>query len=343
MDLVEWREGRARILVPDPARYAHPNHMPVFFNPRARVPRDVSSAVLSAIDVEEVLDAMAASGVRGIRYALEAGKRAVFNDIDPRAVELIKKNLRLNGLDAEVLNEDANVLLHSRSFECIDIDPFGSPAPFLHAAARSVRHGGVLLITATDAAPLFGASPNAAKRKYLALTRRVPWGREMGVRILLANIFHALGIYEKGMVPIISFVHEHHVRVVVRVFRRPSLVTKNAKNITVLDGVGPLWVGALHDPEVLSAALSRRSPDTCSRDAARILSLAAEELPAVGYYDLHHIARSLRLPCVPPVEDVIRALRERGFRATRTVFSPTAVKTDAGRGEVEDAVRELVR
>ena len=101
MDLVEWREGRARLLVPDPRKYAHPNHMPVFFNPRARVSRDVSSLALSAMDVGEVLDAMAASGVRGIRYALEAGKRVVFNDIDPRAVDLIRKNLNLNGLEAD--------------------------------------------------------------------------------------------------------------------------------------------------------------------------------------------------------------------------------------------------
>ncbi len=340
--LVEWQEGKAHIFVPDPQEYGHPNHMPVFFNPRARVSRDVSTLVLSVLDVHEVLDAMAATGVRGIRYALEAGKQVFFNDIDERAVVLIRKNLQKNKIDAEVLQGDANVLLHSRSFECVDIDPFGSPAPFLHAAARSIRHGGVLLVTATDTAPLFGASPNAAKRKYLAITRRVPWEKEMGVRILLANVFHALGIYEKGMIPLISFVHEHHVRVIVKVLRRPSLVTRNAKNIGIVDGVGPIWLGPLHNTDVLSSALSRWSPDTYSREAKRIIALASEELPVVGYYDLHHIARSLKLRSVPPVEKVIHSLKERGFMATRTVFSPTAIKTNAELQELEDLLKSLL-
>ena len=342
MRLVEWQEGKARLLVPDPSYYGHPNHMPVFFNPRARVSRDVSTLLLSVLPAGDVLDAMCATGVRGIRYALEAGKRVVLNDADPRAVELARRNAELNGLHAEVLQEDANVLMHTRAFDAIDIDPFGTPAPFLHAAARSVRHGGVLLITATDTAPLFGAAPRAAVRKYLALTRRVEWGKEMGVRILLANVFHALGVYEKGIVPIISFVHEHHVRVIVRVFRRPSLISSNAKNIGLVGGVGPLWLGPLHDRNVVRQALARWTGEY-SREVRCVLQLAGQELPVVGYHDLHALARSLRLPSVPPVAEVLEQLRSRGFRATRTLFSPTAVKTDAPRNVVEEIVSSLAK
>ncbi len=338
--LVEWREGLARILVPDPSHYGHPNHMPVFFNPRARVSRDVSALVLSTLDVREVLDAMAATGIRGIRYALEAGKGVVFNDIDPKATELVRKNIYLNGVDADVIREDANILMHSRTFQAIDLDPFGSPAPFLHAAARSVAHRGVLLVTATDTAPLFGSAPNAAKRKYLALVGTPPWRREMGVRILLANIFHALGVWEKGFVPILSFVHEHHVRVIVRVYRRPSLVTENARRIGITRWGGPLWLGPLHDPITVKRALNAWS-DVYSKESQKILHLALQELDVVGYYDIHALAREHRLRRLPPIESILEALRERGFRASRTVFSPTGVKTDAGEEELVAVLRGL--
>ncbi len=335
------KEGRVRLLVPDPQKYGHPNHMPVFFNPRARVSRDVSTLILSVLDVREVLDAMAATGVRGLRYAVEAGKEVVFNDIDPKATDLIRKNAYLNGVEAEIIREDANVLMHSRSFQAVDIDPFGSPAPFLHAAARSVAHRGVLLVTATDTAPLFGSAPNAAKRKYLALVGTPPWRKEMGVRILLANVFHALGIWEKGFVPIVSFVHEHHVRVIVRVYRRPSLVTQNARQIGLTRWGGPLWLGPLHDPNVLRRALSRFS-DEYSKEALRTLSFAAEEANTVGFFDLHDLARQLRLPRLPKLDYVLEALRERGFSATRTVFSPTGIKTNASEEIVKETLRALV-
>ena len=35
-------------------------------------------------------------------------------------------------------------------FDCVDIDPYGSPSPFIDAAVQCVSDGGLLMITATD-------------------------------------------------------------------------------------------------------------------------------------------------------------------------------------------------
>ena len=35
-------------------------------------------------------------------------------------------------------------------FHCIDLDPYGSPVPFIDAAVQSVSDGGLLMVTATD-------------------------------------------------------------------------------------------------------------------------------------------------------------------------------------------------
>ena len=63
----------------------------------------------------------------------------VLNDRSKSAYEVIQRNIRLNGVDgvAKASNEDANVLLHRFRFDLVDLDPFGSPAPFLDAACKS--------------------------------------------------------------------------------------------------------------------------------------------------------------------------------------------------------------
>ncbi len=108
-----------------------------FYNPRMRLNRDVGVAMARALEVTDYLDALAASGARGLRVAKEAGVSSVaLNDVSPRAVALIKENARLNGLEGcEILSSNANVLLHQRHFEAVDLDPFGSPAPFIGGGA----------------------------------------------------------------------------------------------------------------------------------------------------------------------------------------------------------------
>lgn len=41
-------------------------------------------------------------------------------------------------------------------YDVIDLDPYGSAAPFLDAAVQSVADGGLLCITCTDMAVLSG-------------------------------------------------------------------------------------------------------------------------------------------------------------------------------------------
>ena len=71
------------------------------------------------------------------------------------------------------------------AFNIVDLDPFGSPAPYLDAATRSVVH--LLEVTATDTAPLCGAHFNSGMRKYAAVPLNNEFHSEMGVRILLGK------------------------------------------------------------------------------------------------------------------------------------------------------------
>lgn len=46
----------------------------------------------------------------------------------------------------------------NKSFDVIDLDPYGTAAPFIDAAVQSVSDGGLLCVTCTDLAVLAGTN-----------------------------------------------------------------------------------------------------------------------------------------------------------------------------------------
>ena len=145
--------------------------LPVFYNPEMKGNRDISVSLLNALDREmDIALPLAGSGVRGIRFLLECKNMKVhFNDLNPKAYELIRENLELNNVKGVVSNLDADLfLLNSKGFDYIDIDPFGSPNPFLAAAIGRISREGILAVTSTDTAALTGTYPKVTQRKYWA-------------------------------------------------------------------------------------------------------------------------------------------------------------------------------
>src|SRR3989338_8252883 len=168
-------EGKAKVEVFHAKKIS--KDLPVFYNPVMRLNRDVTILLLFASGKRNmrVADILAGSGVRSVRFLKELGKGAVesmcINDGGKEAITQIKRNLALNGLGKDrrikVENKDANiVLLESSGFDYIEIDPFGSPVPFLDAACKRISGDGILAITATDTAPLCGTYPKTCKRRY---------------------------------------------------------------------------------------------------------------------------------------------------------------------------------
>ncbi len=344
VEFVPYREGKVELLVPDPNRSWQSADVPVFLNPRAaRVNRDVSVLALSVLKPKDVLDGMAATGIRGVRYFVESGiPEVVFNDVNPTAIQLARRNAEKYNVNARFYQRDFRVLCNEERFWTVDLDPFGSPAPFIWAAARAVRSGGYLLVSATDTRPLSGASPKQALAKYGAILWKPEWYPELMVRVLYFLLFHAAAIHGKGIEPILAFTYEHHVRVVARLREKPSLVTKNVRQIGYyeLDGkqYGPIWTGPLQDRELAEKALELWDDDY-TKASRKILDLASREPPVLGYYNVHFWAERLKLRQIPRFDAIISALRERGFVAERTLWSDKGIKTDADPMTFEEVLR----
>jgi tRNA (guanine26-N2/guanine27-N2)-dimethyltransferase len=296
--------------------------LPVFYNPVMKLNRDMSVLLLNAIDKEDmqIADPLAGSGIRAIRFLKELDKKKIrsIEVNDYKTSENIKMNLKLNGLEKDkriIIHEgDANLfLLNSKGFDYIDIDPFGTPNPFLDSAAVRIARDGILAVTATDTAALAGASPEACLRKYWAKPLRNEFMHETAIRILIRKVQLIGSQHEKALMPIYSYAKEHYYRVFFRCEKgrqkadeillqhgyllydwktaKRKIVSDIFNSKRTWDYAGPLWTGQLWDKSLAEEMHKRCQPE--NKELHTIVSLIKDEatVDSVGFYDLHKMAQ----------------------------------------------------
>ncbi len=350
------KEVKAKMFVPKENLY----EAAVFYNPKMTFNRNISVAAIQTFqkDAERkitILDALSASGIRGLRYAKEISgvNEILLNDKNPVAYGLIKKNIALNKLQKKCkpVKNDANILMHQNVFDVIDIDPFGSPNIFLDSAARSIYHKGFLAVTATDTAPLSGSYPETCFRKYGIRSMKTDYYGELGVRILISHIILALAKRERAFFPVLSFSMEHYFRTfgkiehagkikelleqfgyVMHCFkcgnRKIGEIELKCSCGNKFEFVGPVFLGNISDKKFCLEVAKECKDRKFSEEEVLAKQLSSEsELPPF-YYDLHYLARVAKIK-LPKMDEFITELKKQGFKAGRTHFCPTAVKTDA--------------
>lgn len=188
-----------------------------------------------------ILEGLAASGLRSIRYAREVGgvKEIVANDISQQAVECMRRNIEHNGMSHLVMpsHNDASMVMYEnraleKRFHAIDLDPYGSPHAFLDGAVQSVAEGGIMLVTCTDMAVLCGNSPDTCYAKYGALSLKSKACHEMALRIVLQCLESHANRYGRYIVPLLSLSADFYVRVVVQVFTSKAKVKETFTKVS---------------------------------------------------------------------------------------------------------------
>lgn len=385
-------EGKVKLIVPkleayakSPSDYA-PSKAPVFYNPVMELNRDIAVLALQTYQHTvkrriSICEPLAACGAMGIRLAAEVkgAKKVVMSDINSTSTGLAKLNIELNNLEKKVTvkNVEANALLSQHSaphkrFDAIDIDPFGSPVPFLDSAIRALRNQGLLAVTATDMAPLCGVHPRACVRKYGGRPQRTEYCHELAVRLLAGSLATTAARSNMGMSMVFSHCSDHYVRVyavigygaktadeaikntgyVLHCFKcyhretihQHSLVQHGGKCPECsqkLSVAGPLWLGRILDKrfcEQMAKEAEGRALRLQNR-ILKILALARGEAEAPPtYYVIDRLCGALTMP-VPPVKKVADALRRQGFLAVPTHFNPKALKSDASASKMKEVLR----
>ncbi len=176
------------------------------------------------------LDGLSATGLRARRWLNElpaqsaARISATMGDMDPVAISWAMRcheEFPPEHGEGELLPHlgdlRKSVLEHGRHW--VDIDPYGSPLPFLDTAIQSLARRGIAEISATDSAALTGSSKNALLRRYGARVKTDGLAHDSGLRVLLATVARTAARHERSIEPLLSIWESHHLRVSVRVLR----------------------------------------------------------------------------------------------------------------------------
>lgn len=333
-----------------------------FYNPSMELNRDLSVVINQWLlgnskKKLHLLDGLAASGIRGIRFACElVGDFEVFiNDWNKESFLLIKQNIEKNKIEnVKPYNKNLNTILSENRFDYIDIDPFGSPVSFIDSAVRSIRHNGIIACTATDTAALCGVYPKVCLRRYGSTPFHSFVMHEIGLRIILGFICREAAKYDKGIEPILCYSTDHYFRVYVKIKRGKSYANTSmkffnsisSKEIPLSSGkkcnIGPLWMDKLHNKSALEeirTILFTKELKTKNK-IWKMLSLFEEEADAPPFfYTTDDVASYLKIS-PPKIEIIFEKLKEKGFIVTKSQFSPTSFKTNAPFDEIKEVFKE---
>jgi tRNA (guanine26-N2/guanine27-N2)-dimethyltransferase len=387
------REGKVKILVPklgaygiNPSDYA-PSKAPVFYNPVMEFNRDITVLSFQAYQRMAnreitVCDPLTSQGIRGIRFAaeIEGVKEVLIGDINQRAFKLAKHNVELNGFEklVEVKHKDANCVLSchaspKRRFDIIDIDPFGTPAPFMESAVRALRNRGLLALTATDLAPLCGVHPKACIRKYGGKPLRTEYCQELAIRILAGCLATSAAKNAIGIHVVFSHSSEHYIRVYAQIEYGAKKADESLRNLgyilhcfnclhretghhtfgslkcpecgSKMNYAGPLWLGRIFDQGFIES-MRKENKTVAFKNNARIsklLALAKEEASApITYYVLDKLSGKLGLPS-PAIQAFANALRNNSYQAVLSHYNARGIRTDAPALAMQKLLRKIMK
>lgn len=364
-------EEGATLLVPDAAsasttNASDPFHKLAFYNPLMTFNRTVSSIALGASGVKgNVLDGLCATGARGVRYAKEnqSIEKVFFVDANEHAAPLCKANIKQNKVNGELVSNELNAFLCYSGedrpvFDWIELDPFGSPVPFLDSSLRRIQSQkqGILSVTATDLAKLCGAEAKKCMRHYDAMPLRNHYCHETALRILLGKICRMAAAYDLAPVPLVSFFQGHAVKTICRIepsakkadeclaglgYVHDAGAERDFSKLNKWESnfAGPLWLGETSDKAFLEKMKSINQDRSYSNkqivDAfiAKLIGETAGFPP--WHWDVHEIASKLNTHA-PRTEAVFKALTHKGFAVAPSHYKPTSFKTDATLEEIRD-------
>lgn len=369
-------EGTSKIEFPEYEKVS--SDAPVFYNPHMELNRDISILALQTYQKEHgkdicICDLFGGSGIRGIRYKneIDGVGHVSINDISELANEFEKHNVELNNLnDISIHNHDASIFLRLNrgEFDVIDIDPFGTPSPFLDSAGYCARRESLLCVTATDTSALCGTYKEPCIRKYNSKPYKSEYCHETGIRILIAFCALTLSKYAKCVEVLLSHSTEHYMRLYLKVKKGSRKCDESLKNIGYISHckecmyreynkglashtpdvcpecsekliqAGPLWLGEIQNKEFISKMIDEAENKKLNSEKQLLKLLNAcliESESPPTFYDVHSICRYLKISA-PKLDLIFDEIRKSNYEAEKTHFSPTGIKTNAPLNEIRN-------
>ncbi len=344
-----------------------------FLNPKGKASRDLSVAYVSLLAKKgsKLIDGTSATGIRGIRYALESKvKNPVSLEINPEVFKELKANLKSNKVKSEALNLSIQEFCNTTKehFDFIDLDPFGGISPYIFDLMKIVNDDCRLMVTATDTAVLCGADGKACMRIYDSKPIHNEICHEGGMRLMIGYITRIAAQFGIGVDVELSISYMHYMRSFIRFTIGAEPAYSSMARMGYLkycdscrnrqtdpgfipkDGMcanckgkmatyGRMWLGELKDQKIVDSLYKTIEKDEDKKEAAKLLDVIRSELDAPFYYHIPTLTKKYKLGSVSPY-GVAERLSKMGYRTSMTHMRNSSIKTDAGLKEVMAAIRD---
>ncbi len=366
-EFVRTVEGRTILMVPKYSLNAKvPSKMPAFFNPAAKLNRDLSILAYSAFAASSgkrmtFADSLAGIGARALRVAVEVPEveQVYCNDINCVAIEAAKEAARLNSVTGRChfsIDEVCKFLLRGNKegdrYSIVDLDPFGTPARHIDCVLRSVLDGGFVSVTATDTAVLWGVYPKVCLRRYYGRPLNNSYGNETAIRLLLSLTALTASRLELAIKPVFVHTTKHYLRVYAKIsvsssqandvynsigyvmhcfqcghrFNTKEYVKGKCELCNTGLAVGGQLWAGSLHDKEFVKKMLEQDPD---RQCKKVLEAAVEEASEIPYYFRADEISSKLKSNTRSVQSIIERLHSAGFVASKTALNTSAFKTDA--------------
>ncbi|HEX2557805.1 MAG TPA: tRNA (guanine(10)-N(2))-dimethyltransferase [Nitrososphaera sp.] len=370
-------EGGTTLLVPELSLTAKvPPKTPAFFNPAAKLNRDLSvlayRAIAPSLPSKTFADSFTGIGARALRVAAEVPEieQVYGNDINSIAIGAAKEAAELNSVAEKChfsINEVCKFLLHGDSdeerFGIVDLDPFGTPARHIDCVLRAVLGGGLVSVTATDTAVLCGVYPEVCVRRYYGRPLNNSYGNEVALRLLLSLMALTASRLELAIRPVFVHATMHYLRVYATVSVSSSEANDVYSNIGYIMhcfNCGHRFMAREYDGkskcELCASALRvggqlwtgpfhdkefvkkmlEQNPDSKCK---KVLDASFEEISEVPYYFKADEISSKLKTNPHSVQRIIEKLQSAGFAASKTPLNTSAFKTNASINQILDVLK----
>ncbi|KAG9027167.1 RNA methyltransferase tRNA(m5U54)methyltransferase [Tulasnella sp. JGI-2019a] len=111
--------------------------------------------------------------------------------------------------------------------DVVDLDPYGTAAPFIDAAVQCVKDDGLLCVTCTDLSVLGSTNyPEKCFANYGGIPAKAEYCHEVALRLVLHSLSTSAARYGRYITPLISLSIDFYVRLFVRVRTAPIEVKR---------------------------------------------------------------------------------------------------------------------
>jgi len=257
---------------------------------------------------------------------------------------------------------------HKLRYDIVDLDPFGSPAQYADCVLRAVRDGGIISVTATDTAVLCGVYPKVCFRKYHGIPINNEYSNETGIRLLISSLAITAARLDLSISPLFTHSYLHFMRTYLKVevtnteankldtklgiighcfkcghreLLRPTNDSNSCSRCTFKLAIGgPFWKGAINNIDFLKymievvpkLATFQESPNL-QKSIISLLNTGVTEIQQPYYFLTDNICSKIKAS-PPPIVEIISALEDYGYKASRATLNSRGIKTDASLDEI---------